>query len=322
MLWRPPAVQDLESALAIDPHSLGDEIVGRTRAFAAYRKLLRTRRLLSAVVELPLPNGTRRIVGFGGAIFVSDAFFQQEIRDPRPGLNARIVASAEADTPAVLSDDEIRRANTSDGLNLLITHAAWVPNTFTANEMNAYERVMSSAFLQLVRGYRLLRLFREAGSSEAIAHVRSQQVFATMLPFDAFYRSNPDSRWNRDRALFIAERADCLALPASVASIVFSYSEPTLDLHDTDQELLLAALGGATDIELAQVLDLKLPALKKRWASLFDRVRSIRPDLVPYPDAATLEKRGPQKRHRLLAYLRDHPEELRPRLHGAPRPRR
>ena len=86
-----------------------------------------------------------------------------------------------------------------------------------------------------------------------------------------------------------------------------------MSLRDTDQELLLAALEGLTDAELADVLGLKLPALKKRWASLFDRVGRVRPDLVPQSDHETAHTRGPQKRHRLLAYLREHPEELRPR---------
>ena len=94
--------------------------------------------------------------------------------------------------------------------------------------------------------------------------------------------------------------------------MLFTYLEPVMRLRDTDQELLLAALDGLTDGQLADVLDLKLPALKKRWASLFDRVGRVRPDLVPQSDRETPDTRGPQKRHRLLAYLREHPEELRP----------
>lgn len=312
MLWRPTTADDLESALAIDPHSFGDEIVGRARALAAYRTLVTTRRFLSAVVELPLRNGKSQIVGFGSTVFVSDAFCRQETANPRPGLNARIIASVAEGRSVVLTHEEVRRANTFEGLTIAIMHALWIP--LSADQVSALERVMSQAFYQLIRGYRLLRLLREAGSDQAIAHIKAQRIFATSFTFDSFHRANLDNRWNRDRALFVAERDDCLALPASVAAMVFSYSEPTLPLHDADQELVLAALNGATDAELARTLDLKLPALKKRWASLFDRVRSVRPDLVPFPDSPTLQSRGPQKRHRLLAYLRDHPEELRPRL--------
>ena len=190
-----------------------------------------------------------------------------------------------------------------------------VKRGLTLEQTRAFENVMSYAFFQLMRGYRLLRLFREAASAAAIVHVKSQRVFQRMVAFDAFHVANPDTRWNRDRALFVAEREHCLALPASVASMLFSYSEPILHLHETDQELALAALDGLTDGELARVLHMKLPALKKRWSSLFDRVGRVRPDLVSTEVRDTADTRGPQKRHRLLAYLREHPEELRPHIH-------
>ena len=312
MFWRPPTVSDLESALALDPPSFGAEIVGRSQTLAAYAHLVRTRRFAAAVVEMPLSHGSRQLVGFGGAVFVSEVFFQSEIDDPRPGLNARIIASVAQQESVVLSHDDARRANTQGGLNVVITHACWLPNAMNNEQMGAFEGVMSYAFFQLMRGYRLRRLFREAGSQAAIAHVESQRVFARV----AFHATHPDTRWNHDRALFVAEREHCLSLPASVAAILFAYSEPVLNLHDTDQELALAALDGLTDGELARVLGLKLPALKKRWTSLFDRVSRARPDLVPHSDRDTADTRGPQKRHRLLAYLREHPEELRPRLHG------
>jgi hypothetical protein len=309
---RPARVGDLETALSIDPFSFGGELVGRSKALAAYAQLVRTERMFSTVVEMPLADGGRQMIGFGGALFVSDAFFQEEIGDPKPGLNSRIIASMVRKKPVVLTHDEVRRDNTTGGLNVVITHAAWVPNMLNAVQTNAFESVLSYAFFQLMRGYRLRRFFREAGSAEAIAHVKSQRVFAQMVTFDRFHAAHPDSRWNHDRALFVAEREHCLSLPGSVASMLFAYSEPVMRLRDTDQELLLAALDGLTDGELADVLDLKLPALKKRWASLFDRVGRVRPDLVPQSDRET-PARGPQKRHRLLAYLREHPEELRPR---------
>jgi len=314
LLCRPTTVDDLDAALSLDASSFGDEIVGRSHALAVYADLVRRRRFASVVVELPLSDGKRQLIGLGGALFVSNAFFRDEISNPRPGLNARIIASIAHGSSVVLNDDEIRHANAYEGLNVVITHASWIPNRLTADQMSDYERDMSTAFLQLMRGYRLLRLFREAGSADAIAHIKAQHVFGRMLTFDEFWTANPDSQWNRDRALFVAERAHCLSVPASVAAILFSYSEPNLRLRDADQELLLAALDGLTDNELSQVLGLKLPALKKRWASLFERVRRVRPDLVPHPESDAVETRGPQKRHRLLAYLRDHPEELRPQL--------
>jgi hypothetical protein len=73
-----------------------------------------------------------------------------------------------------------------------------------------------------------------------------------------------------------------------------------------------------TDEGLARELNLKLTAVKRRWLTLFERIADVHPDLLP-PDVRLPEngdnhigKRGPQKRHHLLAYVREHPEELRP----------
>ena len=95
--------------------------------------------------------------------------------------------------------------------------------------------------------------------------------------------------------------------------MLFHYREPILRLRPSDQELLLAALDGMTDQELSDRLSLNLGTIKKRWISLFDRVANAKPALLPEVNGAdNRHKRGPQKRHRILAYVRGHPEELRP----------
>jgi hypothetical protein len=49
------------------------------------------------------------------------------------------------------------------------------------------------------------------------------------------------------------------------------------------------------------------------WLSIYDRVAEIAPELMA-EDAETGDatKRGKEKRRSLLAYLQEHPEELRP----------
>ena len=55
--------------------------------------------------------------------------------------------------------------------------------------------------------------------------------------------------------------------------------------------------------------------MKKRWAAVFERVATARPDLLPELEYdSDRQTRGRQKRHHLLAYVRQHPEELRPVL--------
>jgi hypothetical protein len=85
-----------------------------------------------------------------------------------------------------------------------------------------------------------------------------------------------------------------------------------LHLTTSEQALLNAALAGATDADLATSLGVSLSAIKARWRSIFARFAELAPDY----ESAERDGRGPQKRHHVLRYLRDHPEELRPFRRG------
>jgi hypothetical protein len=74
----------------------------------------------------------------------------------------------------------------------------------------------------------------------------------------------------------------------------------------------IAALRGLTDKELSEELRSKLPTVKKRWVSVFNRVAMSKPDLLPgIDDNLDGKSRGQQKSRRLLEYLRVNPGELR-----------
>ena len=96
---------------------------------------------------------------------------------------------------------------------------------------------------------------------------------------------------------------------------LFVYQAPQLGFRRSEQQLLLAAMGGATDEELSDSLSVSLSAVKKAWRSIYTRVTEQLPELVPrqLTDEDLPQDRGKEKKRRLLTYLRDHPEELRPR---------
>jgi hypothetical protein len=96
-----------------------------------------------------------------------------------------------------------------------------------------------------------------------------------------------------------------------MAATLYRYRPPVLRLRPAEQALLQAALGGTTDAEVSADLGVSLEAVKKRWLSIFARVDQFLPDLLQTADS-TGDGRGPQKRHRVLAYIRSHPQELRP----------
>jgi hypothetical protein len=101
---------------------------------------------------------------------------------------------------------------------------------------------------------------------------------------------------------------------ASWVGALFDYHPPKLGLSRGEQRLLLSALPGATDEHLAATLGISLPAVKKLWVSIYLRVDDHLPALIADSSRCHLQaiRRGKEKRRRLLEYLRNHPEELRP----------
>jgi hypothetical protein len=101
---------------------------------------------------------------------------------------------------------------------------------------------------------------------------------------------------------------------------LFHYRPPQVGFSRAEQQLLLRAFRNeaGTDEELAAALKVSMPTVKKMWLSIYRRAAGL-PELAPDGGEPGHDpaRRGKEKRRRLLAYLRDHPEELRPRSRKA-----
>jgi len=59
-------------------------------------------------------------------------------------------------------------------------------------------------------------------------------------------------------------------------------------------------------------LNVSEAAVKKRWRDIYDRVHDRVPELFSAEESPeSSSKRGKAKKHRLLSYVREHPEKLR-----------
>jgi DNA-binding CsgD family transcriptional regulator len=94
-------------------------------------------------------------------------------------------------------------------------------------------------------------------------------------------------------------------------SSLFMHVPPKMGLSQSEQRLLLAALRGGTDEDLSDELAISVSAVKKAWRSIYDRAAEHLPGHILDGEREDGE-RGKQKKQRLLAHLRSHPEELRP----------
>jgi DNA-binding CsgD family transcriptional regulator len=290
---------DLLECLNIEPQVWGDGIVGRERALAVWKQFTRSRSFNSAVIEAIVKSVNRKI-GFGTSIFVTPEFATRELEDPQPGLNNRLIASVVSGHSVVLPEANL--TGNSAPLDLVILTCNYLHQAMDPELTIQAEMTLPLAFAEAHVGYRLNRILVETVTERQYKIHVSAGVWRTVTKYP-----------NSERALIVLTEKEAFATSGSIAAPLFQYREPTLHLRDTEKELLSAAMNGETDPELAATLNLSLPSVKKRWANLFDRIADVRPDLLPNDEKRGWhESRGPQKRHRVLAYVRSHPEELRP----------
>jgi hypothetical protein len=297
--------EDLIDCLSVNPARLGGELVGRTRAIKTWRALIRFPAWTSGVIEAPKPIGGHRIVGFGGDVFVSRAFADAEISKPRPGLNSRLIASIDSGETAVLSESEVRAGNTRGGLDMAILYGSWRREILSPAAVCEVCTALAARFLEMRQGFQVNRIVTETVNAQETSQYLATHAWREIGRFD---RPGGESR-----SILVITRDDAMAVAASFINPLFHYRKPVLLFREADQKLLLAALGGLTDEELSRKLGFTLSAIKKRWISVFDRTIHTRPDVFPEVDGRNDgAKRSRQKRHHILAYVRAHPEELRP----------
>ena len=300
LTWREVREDDLEDCLRIEPRHMGDELVGRERALAIWRTLIRSRSFNSCVVQLPIPPLGNPIVAFGSSVFITSEFATQELDHPRPGLNSRIIASIASGSSVV--EEDLCTGSIRDGLDLVVLSGGDLSEALNLEQIREAQMLLAYSFVEQHLGYRLNRLMVEIIGRKQREFSENSGVWRTSKVFPG-----------GERALAVLTREDAFSSSGSIAASLFQYREPVLRLRDTDKQLLAEALQGSTDRDIASRLNLSFSSVKKRWLSLFDRVERARQDLLPDGmDRSWNETRGPQKRHRILAYVRSHPEELRP----------
>jgi hypothetical protein len=300
MHWRPMREADLFNCLQIQPACLGDQIVGRATALRVWKSLWVSPGFHATVIESEIPVAGERTVGCGIGVFVSRTFAGREIEDPRPGLNARIISSVANGESVVLSRGEIGAGNASLGIDFVNLYGTWREGILNPAQLAEVQALLGTSFVEHFSGYRFNRVLKEAIGASGIAFARATGTYQIIAEF-------PGS----NSALAVLSRESALAAPYSVAAAMYRYRAPLLRLRPAEQTLLSAAVSGKTDAELSEELGLSVEATKKRWLSIFARAGQYQPEILSQPDVDG-DRRGPQKRHRVLAYIRTHPEELRP----------
>jgi hypothetical protein len=297
--WRPAAWTDIEPSLSIQPRNRGDALVGAEAALDCWRYVSCDPFFASAILEATPAIQGQRLIGFGASVLISPAFADAEIGNPRPDINSRVMAAIHSGQAVLATRAEVGRANAGDGIDVLVLYGNWRDEILKPTERYAVQTLLASSFTEWLAGYKIRRILSETSDEASTEFSRRSVVYQAIAEFPGL---------GRVTHLMTAESVK--AVPGSLGNVIFSFREPVLRLRESDQELLSAALSGATDQELTGVLGITFSAVKARWRSIFLQVAESMPDLVS--DVGNREGRGSQKRHRVLAYVRSHPGELRP----------
>jgi DNA-binding CsgD family transcriptional regulator len=271
-------------------------------------------RLAHTAVVLEEGDGRNwRALGVGVSVFVSDSFLAELKTPPFFWYGPELATRSVNGNSPLLSDQEVREKNVSGGMNVVCWEGCLRPEVETRSEV--YNKLMG-AFVEEHRGY----LWNEIIATQAESALRLQSMMRT----GAMWLSAERGHWvdAADKNLEEAFRKPHVvglargmpSIVGSWAGALFDYSPPRFGFTRSEQQLLSSALRGGTDEELSVELGISISAVKKTWQTIYERVTARRPDLTPlskHSDSAPHD-RGKEKKQHLIAYLRDHPEELRP----------
>jgi hypothetical protein len=312
---RPMALHDVEVCVALlaarpeEQRRYGEllqELAG------AWRKLIPAGALNARVVE-EMDAAEPQVAAFGVSVFVREDVLRQLKTAPLVWIGPELVWRAHASDGAILSPKEIRDANSGAGLSLVV----WAGLVSAPPPNERIHTELWKAFFEAHVGYHISELIcQPLDPLQAHATI---QAGLSMLSGDGQYvddaRSEPWEKLTENAFILGGDRQLVAKHFGCWLSALFTYTPPRIHFRPAEQRLLLAALSGLTDEELSNALGVSHSAVKKTWCVVYDRAAAALPDeFLDKMDDKPETRRGKQKKQRLLAYLRDHMEELRPVL--------
>lgn len=309
---RPKDVRGCAEIIAAHPVNgprYGDEISHLSKVWLG---LLGREAFRAVVVESVEPSPRATLIGVGVSVFVSDAFLSYLKTPPYRWVGPELVRQILQGNDPLLSDQQVRLANAQGGLNLITWEGAISQEFFDRPEAHT---AVFSAFVEQHRGFQL---------KEIVGHGMSEEILeATLRAGSSLLDSGGHYTDTSDRPIrdifasphFIGmTRELAISKVGSWIGSMFIYNAPQFAFRPSEKRLLLTALRGGTDGELSDELGISLSAVKKTWGLIYDRAALHLPGFPSNHNGSPNggSERGKEKKQRLLTYLRDHPEELRP----------
>jgi hypothetical protein len=306
---RPIGKADLQECVLLQPARLGAERTGVKRALRAWKTILNDGDACNASLVEKITPDSREIVGFGLAVFVSSSFADAILADPQPGLNASIIESIDAGKSVIPPYRYLQAANAAATLDHVVMYSSEKASCLNSNELGLVRNQLARAYLDAFVGYRLRRMLYEIVDDDEFEKLKSYRGIRIVKRLGTPSPGHP-ALWVGNRALCEATAESFSNDPASLAARPFiDRPTPILDFTPSQKRLLITALRGAESTELADSLCRTPAAIKRTWTGIFEKCVRHNQALLPATEGSL---RGQQKRHKVMAYVRAHPEEMRP----------
>lgn len=274
--------------------------------------LLRRRLALGALI-----TGDDRPYAVGASAFIRREWLDAHVAAGTASLGWTALRDALTGGRAILSMDEIARENAGGGLTLLVLCQGHRARPDPPDEIPMVVGMFIESFFQVHRGFKIARFVNETNGlldTEIVTTGRSFPVVRRFSIGEATATDGVVGHFDITR-----EQAGAMLTPLMP---LFVYSPPRLGLTPPEQELLQAALRGATNRELAEELGITESAVGSRWSRILARVADV-PGWSAVPSGGdNSPRRGAQVRHHLLRYVASHPSELTPHAPLEERPSR
>jgi DNA-binding CsgD family transcriptional regulator len=211
-----------------------------------------------------------------------------------------------------LGPEAIRVANSGPGLNLLV----WAGHSRKPAHVSQLDLQIETgrAFEKEHMGFKLNQILNQPCDEEIVRYILN--TGAALVLGEQGHPIRPQdftSAFLGSPFLVLMTRELSSPNAGSRNHDLFFHVPPRIFLVPREQRLLIAAIQGSTDAELAEELDISIAMVKKTWRTVYERVARRMPDLLPEnPGSRASGKRGKERKQIVLAYLREHPEELRP----------
>lgn len=289
------------------------------------RNLLSEERLFGVCVEQAATGQqfeppSWKLAAFGISAFLTDRCVETQLADPLPYFGFHLLERAHRDMAmsGLLASREIAEANAGEGCNLFPFVWLQRPNDFSTPAGAQLIAKGMHLLLDDHKGYNLKRMIKE-GSRE------QEQPFLKggMKRLKSCWIEKGEQR--EERILFGLTRGEARqdAFGTGI-SLLFSYTRPRCGFTQKDQQVLQCAVDDLPDDEIAGQLNITPHGVNMRWRAIYARIQEDS-DIAALilgngwnhaSENSRTDTPATQKRRRVVAYVRSHPEELRPYAWG------